>query len=110
MKKLIQEILCHLEQVSPDQLLERAKADVSSGVREQQAFWGSCTESEAFKDFLHTLLLEYAGGVGTYLGVGAYLGYYGTTISMGIIMSIKAKIYLFMIGSAINVPPNMKLD
>ena len=31
-KKLIQEISCQLEQVNPDPLLERVKADVSSGV------------------------------------------------------------------------------
>ena len=57
--KLFQDILCQLEQVSPDQLLERVKADVSSGVQEWQAFWGSCTESKAFKNFVHTQLLEY---------------------------------------------------
>ena len=34
-KKLIQEILCQLEQVNPDQLLERVKANVSSGVQER---------------------------------------------------------------------------
>ena len=56
MKKLIQEILCHLEQVSPDQLLQRAKADISSGVREQQAFWGSCTRREGFEQGLQGLL------------------------------------------------------
>ena len=48
-KKLIQEILCPLEQVNLDQLLERVKADFSC----------LACKSEVFKDFVHTLLLEY---------------------------------------------------
>ena len=56
-KKLIQEILCQLEQVNLDQL--QVKDDVRSGVQERPAFCGGRTESEAFKDFVHTLLLEY---------------------------------------------------
>ena len=35
------------------------KADVNSGVQERPAFCGGCTESKVFKDFVHTLLLEY---------------------------------------------------
>lgn len=64
-EKLVEELLCHQEQVKRTELLERVKmTEVSAGLYlthfpEWHVFWGCCAKSEPFETlYVHALLLE----------------------------------------------------